>query len=434
MNSPTTLFQHWLQTVDQAPDRVLLTDARTARCWTAHQLNQAVNELDQTLAQPTAWAGQIVLLPLTNSVDWLTTFLLCLKHSAIPLPLDPDTPPLARQHLCQWLRPVAMRDSTGFHLHPQPSHHPDTQLIKLVAGMDGGPQALPFQSQHLLADLDHLLSSMAITSADSHYALIPMGHSYGLSSLVLPLIVKGLPLIIASDFYPSAIASDIARYRPTLFPAIPTLIRALNRSQLDPSAFASLNRVISAGDHLLAADAQVFLEKFGRRAHTFYGTSETGGISYDRTGDATLTGRSVGTPLNGVHLSLHPTGQLQVTSTAIPSAGPFLTADAAEILPDSEVKLTQRAPHLLKLSGRRLHPLEIENLLRAQPEIQSAHLTTYQDAFGELRSHLTYDGQLTPKAIRARLALHLPRWKIPHRITPFSEPRRASVRGPSSAD
>jgi long-chain acyl-CoA synthetase len=422
MTSPPSLYQHWLQTVDQAPDKVLLTDARTARCWSAHQLNQAVIELDQTLAQPMAWAGQIVLLPLTNGVDWLTTFLLCLKRCAIPLPLDPDTPPLARQHLCQLLRPVALRDSNGFHLHPQPSHHPDAQLIKLVAGMDGGPQALPFQSQHLLADLDHLLSSMAITPADSHYALIPMGHSYGLSSLVLPLIVKGIPLIIASDFYPSAIATDIARFRPTLFPAIPTLIRALIRSQLEPSAFASLTRVISAGDHLLATDAQAFLEKFGRRAHTFYGTSETGGITYDRTGDATLTGRSVGTPLNGVHLSLHPTGQLQVASAAIPRGGPFLTADSAEIFPDSEVKLTQRAPHLLKLSGRRLNPLEIENLLLTQPEIQTAHLTTYQDAFGELRSHLTYQGKLTPKAIRSRLALHIARWKIPHRITPSTTP------------
>jgi len=422
MTPHSALYQHWLNTVDQAPEKVLLTDAQTSQCWTASELNQAVIALDQTLKGSSSWTGQIVILALPNGFDWLTTFLLCLKRDAVPLPLDPDTPPLQRQQLSEQFHPVAIRDPKGFHLHPHPQQYEKGQLVKLVAGTDGHPQALFFHHHHLLADLAQILSSMAITAEDSHYALIPMGHSYGLGNLVLPLIVNGNPTIVASDFYPAAIASDIARFRPTLFPAIPTLIRALIRCQVDTACFHSLTRVISAGDHLNASDAQAFLEKFDRRVHNFYGTSETGGIAYDRTGDATLSGRSAGTALDGVSLSQLEEGQLQVASAAIPNTGLFITADYAELLANTEVRLINRAPHLLKLSGRRLNPLEIENALLAQPEITSAKLETYIDAFGELRSRLTYQGPLTPKDIRARLSTLVARWKIPHHITSAPTP------------
>ena len=47
--------------------------------------------------------------------------------------------------------------------------------------------------------------------------------------------------------------------------------------------------VISAGALLLAAakTARAFQARFGRKIHNFYGSSETGGIAYDRTGAAT---------------------------------------------------------------------------------------------------------------------------------------------------
>lgn len=421
MSPPSRLYQHWLNTVDRVPDKTLLTQASTAQSWTASELHQAVGSLDRTVDQTSCWSGKSVMLPLANSVDWLTSFLLCLKRGAIPLLLDPDTPALTLQRLTEQFRPIAIRSSQGWDICPQPQHHDGCHLIKLVAAIDGQPQALPFCDHHLLADLHQILASMAITSHDSHYALIPLGHSYGLSSLVLPLIVEGIPMVLASDFYPSAIANDLSRFRPSQFPAIPTLIRALVRSSIDVSCFASLKRVISAGDHLLANDAVSFLEKFGIRAHTFYGTTETGGLTFDRTGDATLAGRSSGTPLDGVNLSLNEHGRLLAISPALPGAAPFLTSDYAEFLPSSEVRLTHRAPHLLKLSGRRLNPQEIVSVLHARPEVQNTKLEVYADSFGELRTRLTYDGPLSPKEIRHLLATLLPRWKIPHRILCLSQ-------------
>lgn len=422
MTPPSSLYHHWLETVAQDPQKVLITAAKSGQTWTANTLQQAVIELDQALPSTPSWTGKIVILPLPNGADWLITFLLCLHRGAIPLPIDPETPSALLDHLVNLFQPIALRTPERFEHFPDPQHYAGAHLVKLIAGPDGQPQGLFFADHHLLADLANIHSSMALSPTDPHYALIPMGHSYGLGNLVLPLIVHGIPAILASDFYPSAIAADCARFQPTLFPAIPTLIRALTRSQVDPAAFASLTRIISAGDHLLPADAQAFLEKFAVPTHNFYGTSETGGISYDRTGEATLTGRSAGTPLPSVSLSLHPQGRLAVSSPATPGPHPFLTADYAELLPNAEVKLTDRTPQLLKLSGRRLHPLEVENALRSLPAIQHSRLETYTDSFGELRTRLSYQGDLSPQQVRAFLSTVIARWKIPHRITPITTP------------
>ena len=60
---------------------------------------------------------------------------------------------------------------------------------------------------------------MGIRSGDLNYALIPLGHSYGLGNLALPLIARGVPLVCGSAPLPHAIFRDFVRWRPRFFPA-----------------------------------------------------------------------------------------------------------------------------------------------------------------------------------------------------------------------
>jgi acyl-CoA synthetase (AMP-forming)/AMP-acid ligase II len=50
----------------------------------------------------------------------------------------------------------------------------------------------------------------------------------------------------------------------------------------------SVDSLVSAGAPLPPDVARDFGRRFGCRLHGFYGSSETGGIAYDRTGQATL--------------------------------------------------------------------------------------------------------------------------------------------------
>ena len=116
--------------------------------------------------------------------------------------------------------------------------------------------------------------------------------------------------------------------------------------------------VISAGATLPPTVAAQFRRTYGQPIHTFYGSSECGGICYDRVGDAAERG-SVGTPVEGVELSFMPhegatdgVGLVTVRSAAVcdtylppsdrpPMAGRFETADlagpGARVLVDNSV-------------------------------------------------------------------------------------------------
>ena len=77
---------------------------------------------------------------------------------------------------------------------------------------------------------------------------------------------------------------------------MPALLRLLTEVDVDRRPWRRVRLVISAGAVLPAEVAQRFQARCGRKIHNFYGSSETGGIAYDRTGEATRDGRSVGRP------------------------------------------------------------------------------------------------------------------------------------------
>jgi acyl-coenzyme A synthetase/AMP-(fatty) acid ligase len=255
---------------------------------------------------------------------------------------------------------------------------------------------------------------MGISPTDLNLAIIPFGHSYGLGNLVLPLVLQGTALACVGVPLPHAIAADIVRTRPTIFPAVPALLRALAQADLPAETLASLRTVISAGAPLPAETAREFHDKFNHAPHGFYGSSETGGISYDRTGEATLAGRSVGTPLPGVSITATRGRRIRIVSAAVFRAAGFSPTDHAQIDPAGELCLQGRAGRLVKIAGRRLDLAELEATLRALPGVTDAFVCLHPDQPENLASVLATSltaGELRP-IFRERLAS----WKTPRRL------------------
>src|SRR5690606_31117850 len=112
--------------------------------------------------------------------------------------------------------------------------------------------------------------------------LIPFGHSYGIGNLIMPLLLQGTCIAFASGFVPSQMAGWIRKHRITVYPSVPALLRILADT---PSlkTLKPLRLVISAGAVLDPEIARRFHRKFDLKIHNFYGSSETGGIAYDRS-------------------------------------------------------------------------------------------------------------------------------------------------------
>jgi acyl-coenzyme A synthetase/AMP-(fatty) acid ligase len=174
----------------------------------------------------------------------------------------------------------------------------------------------------------------------------------------------------------------------------------------------SSRRFFASGAVLHPEIAQAFCARHGIKIHNFYGSSETGGICYDRTGAASLTGRSVGHPLRGVTVTLHGK-RVTVASPAVATrTGRWRLNDAGEWNGRGELVLLGRVGAGANIGGKKVHPLEIERVLRALPGVTDATVWRMEEAGREFLA-AGIETALPRTEMESHLAARLPAWKMP---------------------
>ena len=262
----TTLWALWQTTAARYAEKIVVIDADTGRAWTAAQLTAEAEHL------ATMFRGPYVPICQPNSALWLATFLAIQKIGAAAVPLDTSLPPESQRE-------------TIYRLGARPKS--SICCVKLTSGTTGDLEPVLCSAINLQADGENIIRTMGIRRDDRNLAIIPLGHSYGLGNLVMPLLLQGTTVVCAKKFVPRQILRLIDEYQVTVLPTVPAILRAL--AQLEGAKKpSSLRLVISAGAPLTAEVAQQFQHRYGIKIHNFYGSSETGGICYDRTGIATF--------------------------------------------------------------------------------------------------------------------------------------------------
>jgi acyl-CoA synthetase (AMP-forming)/AMP-acid ligase II len=418
---PDNLVNLWNKTVSQAPRELAVVECANGRRWSRTELADSANAWRLGLPPGLELRGRRIVLAEPNGADWLRAFIGILLAGGIPAPVDPDEPPEAREAIARKIGVSWVW--TGGQLRPiRPSariDRSDVCLIKVTSGSTGSPKGFPFTHAQMAADGRQICSTMAIRESDVNLAVVPFGHSYGLGNLVIPLLIQGTAVACGSGPFPHAIASDCRNWKPTVLPAVPVLLRALANAEIPADSLAALRLVISAGSPLPAKDAQAFRDRFGRLIHGFYGSSETGGICFDRTGEATLAGRSVGTPLDGVRIVPGRGRRFAVESPAAMGRGRHSPLDFGEISLAGELVLLGRSDRTVKIGAKRLDPAEVEIALRALPCVRDAVVVARSSLGGGLAAAVL--STESPAAIRRALAGRLAAWKIPDRILGLPE-------------
>lgn len=424
------LFTAWQRTLAAAPGAIALVDAAD-RAWTRVEIDALASATRASL--PPGIARHRVAFALPNGPVWLATFLALLAHDCVAVPLDAAEPPGSQQALASASQALLLSSFPDSASAPA-LRAPRPALCKLTSGSTGAPRTLAFSHAQMLADGRQVCSSMDIRPDDRNLAVIPFGHSYGLGNLVVPLLAQGTAILCADTPLPHALAVLAARRRPTVFPAVPALLRALAEADLPADAFASVRTVISAGSPLPPSTARAFHARFGLKPHGFYGSSETGGIAYDREGDDTLEGLGVGRALDGVSITPLPGQRVRIRSPAVFRAAGHIPADRARLGPDGRLVLLGRAGRMIKIGGRRLDLGDLEAALRRLPGVADAFAAPHPDDPGQLAAVLATT--LAPLPLRALLRQHLAPWKIPRRLvavpafplTPRGKPDPAALR------
>ncbi len=346
--------------------------------------------------------GTVVGLAAANGPGFLASLLALRRAGLAALLLDAQTPgPEALRILRALGAPALLRCPDGWPNGPdgwsmqvpgtagEPAPPiPDAAVVKLTSGSTGTPRGIAASAEALLADDAALTASMGLTAADRLLTTIPLSHSYGLASLAIPALARGTLLVIpetAGVYDPFVTA---ARAGATFFPTVPAYLDALARMGDPPPRPPALRLVITAGAPLSALTSARFRETFGLPVHVFYGSSECGGICYDREGGAAERG-TVGSPVDGVRIVLEPAiagdagGRVTVESPAVAAGylpdpdpdrlagGRFRAGDLAEWQGD-ELALRGRVDDLVNIKGKKVNPREVEAILAGLAGVDEA--------------------------------------------------------------
>jgi long-chain acyl-CoA synthetase len=387
MKSSDPLLEVWEKTLTRKREAPAIFAPSGEVLRTFGEIEQRARDLSQNIG--VFPEGNVLAVQVGNHEDWPSILIGCLRKHLVVLPLEQSINGQQRAEALKICRvnlvvsAVPGGDSPEIIRLRTTGTTPDwgerrPALLKLTSGTTATPRAIRFRSEQLLADCNQICDTMEIADDDLNFGVIPISHSYGFSNLLMPLIARGVPMVISRDRTPRAILADLVRSNATVFPGMPVFYQAFCEMEHIP-ALSKLRLCISAGAPLPIAIVKRFQEKFNLAIHSFYGASESGGICYDREATNPSEG-FVGELMKGVNLEMiDPNGsatRVRVRSAAV-GDGYFPEPDNEKLsdgifVPDdllaqesSGFKIVGRISDLINVAGKKVNPAEVEaHLLR----------------------------------------------------------------------
>ena len=203
-----SLFRLWTATLGRDPRAIAVVDGLNGAAWTRAALGDAANGWAAEFSGKPA--PQISVAEDCDGGPQRPTLAPGLPRpralGAVPAPIDPAEPQEAQQAAAlsigaDWLwRPDHFG---GFANGRRRRSSGDEALIKMTSGSSGSPKGLPVTHAKMIADGRNICTTMGnIRPGDRNLAVIPLGYSYGLGNLVIPLIADGVQVICASSSLP----------------------------------------------------------------------------------------------------------------------------------------------------------------------------------------------------------------------------------------
>lgn len=309
--------------------------------------------------------------------------------------------------------------------------------LKSTSATGGVARFVAFTAEQLAADAENIVVTMGLRPDWPNLGVISLAHSYGFSNLVLPLLLHGIPLILAPAPLPEIVRRAAQLEKFITLPAVPALWRAWHAARAVPP---NVQLAISAGAPLPITLEQEVFQSVGLKIHNFLGSSECGGIAYDSAALPRTAAALVGAPLRHVNLSVNAEGCLTVRSRAVAETywpeksaalggGVFQTGDLAEIK-GGQVFLRGRLGDQINVAGRKVSPETIERALLAHPQVRECLVFGVPSRVAERLEIIVaiVAGEVGDLVLKQFLLAKLPAWQVP-REWRFVDTLLASPRG-----
>src|SRR5437899_501444 len=261
------LYERWRQIAGACSNQTALTDLASGTQWSFRELAAAAE----------AAKGPPIAFPQGSSAQFIVALLRTWRANGITCPLEPGQP------------------------EPQVNGSLPSGIIhlKTTSATAGSPRLVAFTASQLMADAENIVVTMGLRPDWPNLGVISLAHSYGFSNLVLPLLLHGIPLVLAPAPLPETVRRA-AQTEPAITPpTVPAMWRAWHEADAIPG---NVQLAISAGAPLpLKLEQDVFQSRH-LKIHNFYGASECGGIAYDSSSAPRTDAALAGAPMRNVQL------------------------------------------------------------------------------------------------------------------------------------
>lgn len=324
---------------------------------------------------------------------------------------------------------------------------PQDEAIYLYStGSTGQPKRVSRTHKNLVALADNHTQTVGWNESDRVLFTVPVSHTYGFGNFISSIKI-GAAIVMLDEFNRHKVLDLIERESVTIFPAVPIMLDALARTVLkEPLDLSALKLVISAGAPLPEHIFRGFHSKFGIYPRQLYGSTETGVISINLGDSIEERFTSVGRPVKNVEVRILDDSGQDVTSGQVgevavksPSMttgycglpeetaevfknGYYFTGDLGRVDNEGYIYIVGRKKLFINISGNKVDPGEVENVLTSHPLVKEAAVLGVSDGKGRelVKAVLVTEGDVETTEIIQYCRERLAGYKVP-RIIDFAD-------------
>ncbi len=310
---------------------------------------------------------------------------------------------------------------------PEEIRNPDEPFLRLfTGGSTGKPKVWSKSPRNLFAEAFYLKEKFAISEKDLFVSTVPPYHIYGLLfSVLVPFVAhaKVLPDIYT---FPQEIISTINKHKATVLVSVPIHYRALKVNNLSAP---SLKIAFSSSGVLNRSDAIHFQKKTGLGITEIYGSTETGGIASRSINEHTESWKPadvVSWKISGKRLSIQSV--FASPEMERDADGFCVTGDEVQKEKGNRFVLLGRADGIVKVAGKRVDLLDVQNKILELPTIRDAVVIALPAEKGrESVIAALVAGDLTEIQLKKMMQEKLEPYAMPRRIKIVSSIARTAT-------
>lgn len=295
-----------------------------------------------------------------------------------------------------------------------PTTPSDVAMLVYTSGTTGRPKGAVETHSNVAYNAEVYRTWMQLGDEDSVLGVAPLFHITGLVGHIAVAGLAGIPLVLYHRPDPAETLRLVEKWRPTFtVGSITVFISLMNVSGAKEDALASLTKVYSGGAPIAPSITEQFEAKFGVYIHNIYGLTESNSPTHATPlgsrapVDENSGALSVGVPIPGCEARLvsleDPSHEVPVgESGEFAARGPmifgrywekpeetekafhdgfFLTGDVAVMDEDGFFYIVDRKKDMINVSGYKVWPREVEDMLYTHPAVREAAVVGIPDEY-----------------------------------------------------